>query len=371
MAEYIFRCDMSKQYDRHKKEIDGAIGRVLKSGVYILGNEVKLFERDFAAYAGRRHGIGVASGTDALIIALKAAGIRKGDRVITTTYAPTPVATAIVLAGGIPVFADIEENTCLIDPEAVRRKAKETLARFVIPVHIFGYMCDMDIMRDISRRYKLKIIEDCAQAHGSVFKGRRAGSFGAISCFSFYPTKNLGGYGDGGMALTDDASMAEDMRLRRNYGKRSNPFDSDIVGYNSRLDDMQAAILRIKLAHLDVMNESRARLAGLYRKGLKSPPMAFFEEHGSSVSNNHIMAVMCTERRDGLIKFLEKNGIQTNVYYPRPLHRMKAFNRYIGRSDRFPVSELVSKKALALPLYPELKEETVMLVIDRIRKFYS
>jgi len=370
MAAYIWRCDLSKQYGRYKSAIDEAAVRVLKRGVYTLGREVALFEKEFAKYVGRAYGVGVGSGTDALMLALKVSGIRPGDEVITSTYAPTPVATAIALAGGVPVFADIEEESCCIDPEAVR-KSLSRRTRFIVPVHLFGNVCDMPAIREVMKDRRITIVEDAAQAHGSMLGGKKAGALGDISCFSFYPTKNLGACGDGGMVMTDSKVAADRLRLLRNYGKKSNPFDSEILGYNSRLDELQASILRVKLRFLDQMNAERASLVGLYKEGLRGTPISFLEGYDNTKANYHILTVIVERDRDGLIRFLERRDIQTNVYYPRPLHSMNAFRQYLKKGQTLPASERMSRRALALPLYPEMKKSAVLFVIDGIQKHYS
>lgn len=370
MTKRILRCDTAKQYDLYRREIGGAIRRVLKSGVYILGKEVELFETEFARYIGRSYGVAVASGTDAITLALKAAGLKHGDEVITSTYAPTPVPTAILLAGGVPVFADIRETTCLVDPARIEEKVSRK-TRFILPVHVFGYVCDMDSIGEIAKRRRVTVIEDAAQAHGSFLRGRAAGSFGSLSCFSFYPTKNLGGYGDGGMVLTDFGKIAGRLRLLRNYGKEKNPFDSEILGYNSRLDEVQAAVLRVKLKRLDDMNAARERIARLYAEALRGLPVRFFKSGADMRPNYHVMTIVCGARRGGLARFLQAKNIQTNVYYPRPLHMMKPFRKYAGPKDRFPVSEKLSKEILAIPLYPELKKADALSVIDAIRDYFG
>lgn len=370
MAKYIFRCDASKQYERFQRDINSAVKKVLKSGVYILGSEVRMFEKEFASYIGRAYGVAVASGTDAITLALKALGIKKGEEVITSTYAPTPIPTAILLAGGIPVFADIEKDTCLIDPGEIERKIRRGI-RYIIPVHIFGSVCNMFAIEKIARRNGAFVVEDAAQAHGSSWDGKRAGSLGHISCFSFYPTKNLGGYGDGGMMLADKKSIADRLKLMRNYGKKYNPFDSEIVGCNSRLDEIQAAVLRVKLRYLEEMNKDRSRLADLYKEGLKGLPLFFLKEYDNAKTNYHIMTVLCKERRDGLIKFLEGHNVQTNIYYPTPLHKMRAFRKYVNSKEKFPVSEKISRQALALPMYPELSRNDVAFIIGKIKQYFG
>jgi len=227
-----------------------------------------------------------------------------------------------------------------------------------------------DLINNIARANKLTVIEDVAQAHGSLLGNKRAGSFGKFSCFSFYPTKNLGEYGDGGMILTDDKKSAVLLRLLRNYGKKDNPFDSEILGYNSRLDELQAAILRVKLPHLDEMNKKRAKLVKLYKEMLDGYPLEFLSDRKGAESNHHILNVMCRSRRNNLIRFLESNNIQTNVYYPTPLHLMNAFKKYVGKNEKFPNSERASEEALALPLYPELSRKSVIFIAGKIIEFF-
>lgn len=369
MSDYIYRCNLTRQYERYKREIDGAIKKTLESGVYILNREVELFEEEFAKYIGRSFGVAVASGTDALILALKAAGLKKQDRVITSTYVSTPVPTAIVHAGGIPVFTDIEEESYLMNPLEVEKKIS-TNTRFIIPVHLFGSVCDVTAINKTAKKNHICIIEDAAQAHGSIFRNKKAGSFGRLSCFSFYPTKNLGAYGDAGMVLTDSRRIRDRLRLLRNYGKKNNPFDSQILGFNSRLDELQAAVLRVKLHHLDEMNKKRTRLVEIYKRELKSAPIIFPKIEDHVKSNYHILAVLCENGRSRLVKFLAANKIQTNIYYPRPLHLMPAFRKYVSKYDKFPVSEKISKQVVAFPLYPEMEEEKVIFISKKIKEYF-
>ena len=370
MNKYIFRCDLAKQYEQYSGEIENAAIKVLRSGVYTLGKEVELFEKAFAKYTGRSYGVAVASGTDALVLALKSSGISQGDEVLTSTYAPAPVATAIVLAGGIPKFVDIDLDTLLIDPEEIIRKVSSR-TRFIIPVHLFGNICNMLAINAIAKKYRLVVIEDAAQAHGSLLGRKKAGTFSLLSCFSFYPTKNLGAYGDGGIILTDNNRIAKNLRLLRNYGKKYNPFDSEIVGLNSRMDELQAAILRVKLRYLDRMNKKRISLFKLYKKGLKAAPLAFIKTGENAISNCHILTVLCSYRRESLRDFLESSGIQTNIYYPKALHQMNAFRKYVEKDEQFPASEMATRQALALPLYPELSRKDVCFIIAKIRDFFG
>lgn len=369
MSPYIKRCDLAKQYQYFKPRLDKVIQDVLKKGIYTLGEQTVQFEKEFSAYIGQTHGISVASGTDALILALKSAGIQRGDEVITTTYAPTPVATAIVQAGGIPVFADIDPETCLIDPDEIERKISPR-TKCIIPVHLFGFVCQMDIIQKLASKQGLVVIEDVAQGHGSSLNHKKAGSFGKLACFSFYPTKNLGGYGDGGMILTSDKKTADHLRLLRNYGKKDNVFDSAILGFNSRLDEIQAAILRVKLCDLDGMNKKRIKWVRLYEKELKNTPLFFLKSHDHVSPTYHVLVALYKENRDGLVAFLNSQKIQTNIYYPTPLHRMLPYQPFIKKNEKFPISEKISKEAFALPLYPEMKGEQVMFIIRKIKYFF-
>lgn len=363
------RHDLIPQYARYREEIDGAIARVLASGQYVLGLEGAAFEAEFARYVGRRHGVGVASGTDAIALALRCAGIGRGDEVLTATYAPTPTAAAILMAGATPVFVDVEPSTASIDPRSVEEHLSRR-SRCVLVVHLFGLPCDMVALQRLARLHDLVVIEDAAQAHGSRIGERMAGSLGHLACFSFYPTKNLGGYGDGGMVLTDRDDLAAELRLLRNYGKKDgDPLASSKPGVNSRLDELQAAVLRAKLPHLDTFNEERRVRARRYREGLAETPLRFFVEPPGRETNHHILTVLCAGRRDELRDFLEARGIQTNVYYPEPLHAMEAYRRY-AQGRHLPVADELSRQSLALPLYPELPSASVEEVIDRIREFF-
>ncbi len=346
----------------------GAVRKVCRSGRYILGTELEAFEREFADYIGRAYGIGVGSGTDALFLALRAAGVGRGDEVITTTYAPTPTPAAILMAGAKPVFLDVEPGTCLMNADLVEEKITGN-TKAIIPVHLFGIPCRMEKITDVAEKHGLILIEDAAQAHGSAWGLKKAGSMGDLSCFSFYPTKNLGGYGDGGIILTDDPGLREKLILYRNYGKMHDPFNSEIPGVNSRLDEIQAAILRVKLGYLDAMNRERADLVNLYRTGLRGLPLEWLQTPKGAIANHHILTIRCPGARDELAKHLESRGVQTNVYYPQPLHDMPAYRQY-AQGQIFPQAEKLSQEALALPLYPELAPATVKFIIEQIKGFF-
>ena len=374
--DFVFRHDLVPEHERLSAALHAAFDRVLQSGRFILGEEVRAFEGELAAWVGRRFAVGVASGTDALALALRAAGLAPGDEVITASYAPTPTPAAIVLAGGRPVFADVEPETGLLDPAAVAA-AVTPRTRFVIPVHLFGLPCDMDRIGEIARRHGLTVVEDAAQALGSELAGgdprqvRRAGALGDISCLSFYPTKNLGACGDGGMVLTDRLDWDDRLRLLRNYGKRDDPFESHVLGVNSRLDELQAALLRAKLPHLAAANAARGERVARYREALRGLPLRFLAAPPGRQSNHHILTVLCGERRDELAAALLADGIQTNVYYPRPLPRMAAYLPFVPAGREFPAAEALCRQALALPLYPELEPSVVDQVCQAIHGFFG
>jgi dTDP-3-amino-3,4,6-trideoxy-alpha-D-glucose transaminase len=375
--DFVFRHDLVPEHERLSAALQEAFARVLRSGRFILGEELRSFEAELAAWVGRRYAVGVASGTDALALALRAAGLEPGDEVITASYAPTPTPAAIVLAGGRPVFADVEPETGLIDPAAVAA-AVTPRTRFVIPIHLFGLPCDMARIQEIADRHGLTMVEDAAQAIGSEIaidggagQVRRAGALGDISCLSFYPTKNLGACGDGGMVLTDRPDWDDKLRLLRNYGKRDDPFESHVLGVNSRLDELQAALLRAKLPHLAGANAARAERVARYRQALQGLPLRFLAEPPGRRSNHHILTVLCGERRDELAAALLQDGIQTNVYYPRPLPRMAAYLPFVPAGQEFPGAEALSRQALALPLYPELALSVVDRVCQAIHGFFA
>jgi dTDP-4-amino-4,6-dideoxygalactose transaminase len=359
----IWRCDLSRQYIAFREPIEAAVRRVLESGRYTLGAEVAAFEREFAAYLKAPHAVSVANGTDGLILALRALGVRPGDEVITTPFTAIPSASAIVAAGARPVFADIDADTFLVDPASVVSRVTAK-TRVVMPVHIFGNVLDVEgLARELPR--DVKILEDACQAHGSTRSGRQAGTFGHAGVFSFYPTKNLGAYGDGGAVTTADATLAADLRLLRMYGMS----DKDHTvrdGVNSRLDEIQAAILRVKLPHLDDMNRRRDAIAARYRAGLDPERFRHQVIPDGVRSNWHVYAVRFRGDRDRLVAALEAADVQTNVYYPLPLHLQEA-HRHLGyRAGDLPRVEKLCEEVIALPMYPELDDATLDIVIERV-----
>jgi hypothetical protein len=361
----IWRCDLISQYEAYKEEIHEAINRVLSSGRYILANEVTAFENEFAEYLGSEFAIGVANGTDALTISLMTLNIGKGDEVITTPFTAIPTISAIIDVGATPVFVDVDENTFLIDLSKVEA-AITNKTKAIIPVHIFGNVVDILKLRQIAG--DIPIIEDACQAHGSTINGKKVGTFGDLGVFSFYPTKNLGAYGDGGMIVTNDAELAKKAKLLRMYGMVD--YNHIVInGINSRLDEIQAAILRVKLKYLDEMNNKRNLIANRYVAELNKE--LFIHQHIPSnvFCNYHVFVSRFKGSRDALIKYLDSRDIQTNIYYLMPLYLQEA-NNFLGISrGQFPIVEKICDEVIALPLYPELKEEMQTEVIKEVNRF--
>jgi dTDP-4-amino-4,6-dideoxygalactose transaminase len=354
------------QYRSHKAEIDQAIHRVLDRGWYILGEEVHAFEAEFAAYVGVKFAIGVGSGTEALHVALSASDIGSGDEVITVSHTAVATVAAIELANATPVLVDIEPDYYTLDPSRLEA-AISPRTRAVIPVHLYGQPADLAPILEIARRHGLRVIEDCAQAHGAMYQGRRVGSWDDIACFSFYPTKNLGALGDGGMVVTDDPALAKKARLMREYGWAER-YVSHIRGWNSRLDELQTAVLRVKLRYLDADNAARARLATIYNQLLADTDLVLPIERPGS---NHVyhLYVVRTKRRDELRAFLKKQGIRTLVHYPVPVHLQPAYLERLPGGDDLPQTERAAREVLSLPMYPELTEPDVKAVAEAILKF--
>jgi dTDP-4-amino-4,6-dideoxygalactose transaminase len=354
------------QYLNYKKEIDSAIAKVLDKGRYILGEEALSFEGEFAAYTGAKYGIGVGSGTDALNIALRACGIGEGDEVITVSHTAVATVAAIELCQANPVFIDIERDYFTMDPgrlaEAITPRTKA-----IIPVHLYGQPADLKTITEIAYKHGLRVIEDCAQAHGAVYHGKRVGTRGDMACFSFYPTKNLGAIGDGGMIVTSDPELAKHSRLLREYGWTGR-YISDIPGMNSRLDEIQAAVLRVKLKHLDSANTARRHLASLYNEGLSMLGIAAPKVRPEAEHVYHLYVIRYPER-NVLQAFLKEQGVDTLIHYPVPVHRQPA---YIGRlrcAGELPETELTARTVLSLPMYPELATSEVNTVIEAIGEF--
>jgi len=366
--------DLKAQYETIKDEIREAIDRVLESQRFIMGPEVEALEEEVAAYSQTKYGIGVSSGTDALLVSLMAIGVGPGDEVITTPYTFFATAGAIARLCAKPVFVDIDPLTYNINPAKIEA-AITPRTKAIIPVHLYGQMADMDPIMDIAERYGLYVIEDAAQAIGAEYKGRRAGSIGHLGCFSFFPSKNLGGFGDGGMVVTNDPDLAEKVRVLRVHGAKPKYYHH-VVGGNFRLDAIQAAVLRVKLRYLDEWTAARQRNAERYQQLFKETGLLEGENTiilpydagwGRHIYNQFVIRVV--EKRDELKTYLRKNGIGCEVYYPVPLHLQQCFLQFGYKKGDFPVSEQAARETLALPVFPELGEKAAKRVIAVIKEF--
>lgn len=386
--------DLKAQYKEIEKEVVEAVSRVLSSASYIMGNEVLEFEKEFAEYIGVKHAISVGNGTDALVIALIASGIGEGDEVITTPFTFFSTAESISFVGAIPVFVDVEKYTYNIDPSKIEEKiTKKTKA--IMPVHIFGQPTKMDEIRKIAKKHNLKIIEDAAQAVGAEYKGKKVGTIGDVGCFSFFPTKNLGCAGDGGIITTSDDDIATIARALRTHGsgengqkaynllneiseniKSSEEHDDTVynplkyynylIGFNSRLDTIQAAILRIKLHSIDNWNEARRKNAKTYDEKLKGTDLTLpvIISEGKSAYN---MYVVQAENREEVINKLKEKGVNTGVYYPVPMHLQKVYKNLEYKEGDLPVAEYLSHRTFAIPIFPELSLEQKDYIIDVLK----
>jgi len=355
--------DLKKQFQGIKEEVLNIVTEILESSQYILGQKVSEFERKVANYHSVREAIGVASGTDALHLSIDALGIGEGEEVITTPFTFIATAEAILYTGAIPVFVDIEPDTLNIDVSQIEANiTKKTKA--ILPVHLFGHPADMINILDIAKKYRLKIIEDCAQSFGAEVNGKKAGSLGDAGCFSFYPSKNLGGYGDGGMVILNDSGVADIIRELRNHGSKGS-YRHKRVGFNSRLDEIQAGILLVKLLHLDKYNIKRRQNAALYNNLLSDKVRCPVEKQGAY----HVFHqyTIISNKRDEIHQRLKENGISSVVYYPVPLHLQEAL-KFLGyQKGDFPVAEKAAKEVLSLPMYPELEESTIIELAEIIK----
>jgi dTDP-4-amino-4,6-dideoxygalactose transaminase len=365
--------DLKVQYLEIKEEIDASIQRVIESGRFILGPEVEALEGEMARYCGTDYAIGVASGTDALLLALKACGVGPGDEVITTPFTFIATAMSVVHCGAVPVFADIDPQTYNIDPQQIESRITSR-TKAIIPVHLFGQPAEMDEIQDIARRRHLKVIEDAAQALSAEYRGKKVGSIGDVGCLSFFPAKNLGAFGDGGMVVTSDPHIADLVKMLRGHGAKTTYFHV-IPGFNSRLDSMQAAILRVKLKHLDKWSSLRRERAILYSKQLSQvegvePP--YIAPHNNTSANYYTVRLRGNHfDRSGLRNYLASRGIETNIYYPLSLHLQEALKPLGLKAGDFPQSELAQGQVVSFPMYPELTNESVAEVVDCVRQFLA
>jgi dTDP-4-amino-4,6-dideoxygalactose transaminase len=355
--------DLKAQYESIKPEIDEAISRVIANTSFILGEEVKAFEDAFAAFCGARYAVGVASGTAALHLTLLACDAGSGDEVITSPHTFIATAETICHAGARPVFVDIDLASYNLDPAQVEA-AITPRTKAIMPVHLYGQPADMDPLLDIARRHGLKVIEDAAQAHGAEYNGKRAGTLGDVACFSFYPGKNLGAYGDGGMVVTSDAEIADGVRLLRNHGRRSK-YEHLIIGYGERLDALQAAILGVKLRHLDEWNDQRRQAASHYRELLADHAVQAPQEMNGARHVYHIFAVR-VQNRDAVRERLRGAGVAVGVHYPIPLHLQPALAWLEYQEGDFPSTEQAAGEVLSLPIYPEITEEQIAQVAQAL-----
>lgn len=358
--------DLTRQYQALAPDVDAAIAGVLQRGRFILGDEVTAFEREFAAYCGVSHAVGVGSGTEALHLALVACGVGAGDEVITVSHTAVATVAAIELTGARPVLVDVDPARFTLDPVHLEA-ALTPRTKAIIPVHLYGCPADLAPILETARQRQLWVIEDCAQAHGARYRGRPVGSWGHIAAFSFYPTKNLGAYGDGGAIVTADAALAEQASLLREYGWAER-YVSHIKGWNSRLDEIQAAILRVKLRHLEAWNARRRDLARLYAAELAGLADVLLPFEPEDTQHVYHLYVIRTPHRDALRAFLHERGIGTLMHYPVPVHRQPA---YADLSCSLPVTEQLTAEIVSLPMYPELSEDDVHVVCAAIRAFFS
>lgn len=390
--------DLKRQYQSIKQEVEKKVLDVLESSSYIGGSYVQNFENDVAEYLDVKHAIGCASGTDALVLALRACGIKHGDEVITTPFTFFATAEAIALVGAVPVFVDVRYDDYNIDETKIEAAITEK-TKAILPVHIFGAPCNMDAIIGIAKKYNLKVIEDDAQAIGSEYKGKKTGSLGDIGCFSFYPTKNLGGCGDGGLVTTNNDELAivlkalhehgagqngakaveylggsaEDLQTNERVTSLYNPYKyfNYLIGYNSRLDAIQAAILSIKLKHLDEYNESRAKIAKMYFEGLSSKIM--LPKYSTDNKTCWHQFVVRSEYKEDLCSYLSEHEVGNGTFYPVPLHKQKAFDKDNCRisGQALPVAEKISAQSVCLPIFPEMSEDEVKYVIETVNSFYE
>jgi len=358
--------DLKRNYLSIQKEIDKSVQKVLQKGWFILGENVEKFEKEFAEYCQARYGVGVGNGLGAIQISLMALRIGKNDEVLTAPNSAMATALAISLVGAKPIFVDINPETYNIDSLKIEAKiTKKTKA--ILPVHLFGQSADMEAINKIAKKYNLKVIEDACQAHGANYQGRKTGSLSNIGCFSFYPSKNLGTYGEGGMILTNNKHLAEQAIRLRNYGQKTRYLFPE-RGINSRLDELQAAILRVKLRYLDKWNQRRRFLAKLYNQYLANSSVIIPQEQKDCEHIYHLYVIR-TKKRNQLQRYLAKQGIQTAIHYPKPIYLQKAYQDLGLKKGTCPIAEKYSQEILSLPIYPELKESQIKKISQTILKF--
>jgi len=361
--------DLHGQYQQIKKEVKKEVKRVLDSQHFVLGEDLKKLEEEIAAYCNTKYAVGVSSGTDALTLSLMALGIKAGDEVITTPFTFFSSAESVSLVGATPAFVDIDPRTYTINPALIEKSITKR-TRAIIPVHLYGQCAEMDPISDIAKKHGIRIVEDCAQAIGATYKGRKAGSMGDLGALSFYPSKNLGAYGEAGMIVTNDAALDQKLRMLRVHGS-SKQYIHDMIGTNSRLDNIQAAILRVKLRYLDGWLEARRACAGYYNKGLKSVPVTIPYVPEYNVHTYHQYVIRPKADLGTFMKHLIDNGVETRTYYPVPLHLQECYKVLGYKKGDLKESEAASVQTCALPVYPELKKEDMDHVISTIKGFFK
>ena len=360
--------DLSSQQKQIQKEVDSALKAIFSSQKFILGAYGHQLEEQVAKKIGAKYAIGVANGSDALYLALLAVGVSAGDEVITTPFSFFATAGAISRIGAFPRFVDIDPLTFNLDPKKIDAKiSKKTKA--ILPVHLFGLPADMPSILAVANRYNLPVIEDAAQSFGATLGGKQTGNFGDVGCFSFYPTKNLGGAGDGGIMTTSSPEIADRLKLLRNHGSKEK-YRHEIVGINSRLDEIQAAVILAKLKHIDGWNASREKIAKIYEKGFKSLPVTLPTAPRGTVSTHHLYSIL-SDKREALLRHLEGRGIGAGVYYPLPLHLQPCYERLKYKVGDFPVSEATAKKILSLPLFAGMTDKQAQSVVAAMQEFFK
>lgn len=361
--------DLKKQYATIKAEVDAVMKKVVENQDFVLGEDVRLLEQEIASYCGTKYAVGVASGTDALILALKALGIGEGDEVITTPFTFIATAEAVSLVGAKPVFVDIDPRTYAIDPSLIEAKITSA-TKAIIPVHLYGQCADMDPILRIAGKRGLKVIEDTAQAIGATYKGRRAASMGDVGALSFFPSKNLGGFGDGGMVVTNNQALAEKIRVLRVHGSAVRYIHS-MIGVNSRLDNLQAAVLRVKLRHLDRWLEARRQIAVYYNSRFSALPLAAPFVPDYNVHTYHLYVLRALNGAGPLVDHLNANGIEARTYYPIPLHLQECYKDLGYAKGDLPVAEAAADQTLSVAIYPELSRDEMDYVAGTIEGFYK
>ncbi|WP_310429325.1 DegT/DnrJ/EryC1/StrS family aminotransferase [Chamaesiphon sp. VAR_48_metabat_135_sub] len=360
--------DLKRQYLQLREQIDAATKTVYESGWFVLGEECKLFEGKFAHYCSAKYGVGVGSGTEAIHLALVAIGIESGDEVITVANTCIPTLSAITFAGGVPILVDINPETFTIDPAKIEARITPK-TKAIVPVHLYGQCADMDPILEIANRHGLKVIEDCAQSHGSLYKGRVAGTMGVAGAFSFYPSKNLGAFGDAGLVLTNDAELADTISKLRNYGQEKR-YHHAIKGFNSRLDELQAAILTVKLPYLDAGNQRRREIAKLYTAAFKDLDVICPQEAAGNFHTYHLY-VLRVPQRDLFQQQLAEKGVATMIHYPIPIHLQKSYPECRDQGQYLEITEKFAGEIISLPLHPELTDEEVNYIIECVIKVHE